>query len=86
LIQQIEHGSPAHEAGLKGGFMPLMVGDQPILAGGDIILSIDGTSVPDLGTLGETLSDHQAGDELTLRLLRDNEEIELSVTLWDRPE
>ncbi|MGD2079137.1 MAG: PDZ domain-containing protein, partial [Chloroflexota bacterium] len=86
LIQQIEHGSPAHLAGLKGGFMPLSLEGRSVLAGGDVLLAIDDQAIANMATLAETLRQHEPGDEVTLRLLRDNQEIEVPITLADRPE
>jgi S1-C subfamily serine protease len=86
VIQQVVHGSPAHSAGLKGGYMPLESDGLQILAGGDVILTIDDTTIMDLETLQDTLNQYEAGDEITLRILREAEETEVVITLTDRPE
>ena len=86
LVQRVEHGSPAHAAGLKGGFVPLPLEGRRVMAGGDVILAIEGTEIVDLETLGEVLGEYEAGDEITFSLLRDSEEVEVVVTLADQPE
>jgi S1-C subfamily serine protease len=84
LVQQVKHGSPAHLAGLKGGYMTLEVGGRRVLSGGDVILAIDEADVTDLETLQETLTQYEAGDEITLRVLREGDEIGLVLSL-DEP-
>ena len=84
LVQQVRHGSPAHVAGLKGGYMTLEVGGRQVLSGGDVILAIDGAAVTDLETLQDTLGLYEAGDEITLRVLREGDEIDLVLNL-DEP-
>ena len=84
LVQQVERGSPAHSVGIKGGYMPLEFAGKQVLAGGDVILAIDGTALTDVETLQETLSQFEAGDEITLRLLREAEEIDVDVTLAEQ--
>ena len=84
LVQQVEHGSPAHLAGLKGGYMTLEVGGRRVLTGGDLILAIDEAEVTDLETLQEIVGQYEFGDEITLRILREGEELDLVLSL-DEP-
>ena len=42
LIESVVKYSPADMAGLKGGFQNIMINNETIIAGGDIILSING--------------------------------------------
>jgi len=71
IVQQVFADSPAHKAGVKRG---------------DIIKAIDGEDVPSTGDLLTGLKDKEPGDEVTLKLLRDDEEMTLQVTLGERPE
>ena len=41
LIQHVVNDSPAGLAGFKGGFRMVMIDEQEILLGGDIILQVD---------------------------------------------
>ena len=66
LINRIMPGSAAAEAGLKTG---------------DVILAVDGESVSTAGDIPPKLGAHEPGEEVTLTLLRDGEEIEQTVTL-----
>ncbi|UCF26845.1 MAG: PDZ domain-containing protein, partial [Chloroflexota bacterium] len=54
LIEQVQSGSTADQAGLQGSFTPVTIDGQEILIGGDVITAVDGTrvaSVPELGEL-----------------------------------
>jgi len=63
--------SPADKAGLKRG---------------DVIKSIDGTAVSDMGGLRDALKDKKAGDNVTLSISRDGKDQDVTVTLEARPE
>ena len=66
----VEGGSPADDAGLQAN---------------DVITAIDGTEIDANTSLQSVLFTHQPGDEVTLTVERDNEEITLQVTLGERP-
>jgi S1-C subfamily serine protease len=59
-------GSPADQAGIKSG---------------DIILEIAGTKVTEDTSVQRILLSHQAGEVITVKIMRENKEQELSVTL-----
>jgi S1-C subfamily serine protease len=69
-VVSVEDGSPADEAGLEPG---------------DVITAIDGSAIDADNTLQSLLYTHQPGDEVTLTVQRDNDEITLQVTLGERP-
>ena len=54
------------------------------LEAGDVVTDVDGVSVTDLGEVVAELALHDLGDEVTLRMLRDGEELEVGVTLTRR--
>lgn len=55
------------------------------LQAGDVILSVNGTPIPDRARLLRILGRASAGDELTLDVLRDGQKQEIKVTLAPRP-
>lgn len=67
----ISPGSPAEEAGLQKG---------------DIILELDEKKIVLENSLMKILMDYNPGDEITLKVSRDNQEIEVVLTLSQRPE
>lgn len=85
LVEQVEQGSPADEAGLRGGYKPFSVDGQSRMLGGDVIVAIDDQDVTNMTDLRDFLGKAEAGQEVTLTVLRDGKETELSVTLAERP-
>jgi S1-C subfamily serine protease len=84
LIQQVESGSPADQAGFQGGYKPITINGQRILVGGDVITAIDGQTVTSMSDLRAFLSTAQAGQQVTLDILRDGQSQKLTVTLAER--
>ena len=66
LIQQVYHDTAADEAGLKKG---------------DVIIEFDGERVFDDDDLGEMIRDHDAGDKVSIGIIRDGKEKTLHTTL-----
>ncbi len=86
LIAQVDPGSPAARAGLRGGTRLLRLGRLLIPVGGDVLLSVDGEPVHterDLRLLLEYR--HRVGDVVRLRLMREGRTITLAVPLAERP-
>jgi len=85
LVQQVSAGSPADKAGIRGSFMPIEIDGAEVLIGGDIITAVGETEISSVLALTQALRQFEAGDEVTLTLLRDGESLELTVTLGERP-
>ncbi len=85
LVEQVEAGSPADQAGLQGSFKPVRINGQSLLVGGDIILEVNGNAVNQVGDLQAAIRQAQPGDEITLLILRNGDQMELPVTLGERP-
>ncbi|MBL8908747.1 MAG: trypsin-like peptidase domain-containing protein [Rhizobiales bacterium] len=85
MVETVEPGSPAEKISLRGGLLPMTIGSEEYLVGGDIITSVNGH---DLATLDDVLSvvhSLKVGDELTVNAWRDGEERTVKVTLPERP-
>ncbi|NMC78474.1 MAG: PDZ domain-containing protein [Chloroflexi bacterium] len=83
-ILSIEPGSPADEAGLKGGTRTTEITN--FLAGGDLIIAVDQRPVRVFGdVLGYMLTQKSPGDSMEFTILRDGEEKEVTVILGKRP-
>ena len=84
IVQRVEPGGAAAEAGLQGsataGF-EVMVRGQPVAVGGDVITAVNGTSVEDSAELQDAVLSQQAGDTVTLTVVRDGQEQQIDVTL-----
>lgn len=89
LIQEVQPGSAADQAGLQGGDMEVTLPDvpTPLLVGGDVITSIDGQPVTDSGEL-QTIILNRSGDEpVSITYVRDGEErtVEVELKVTERP-
>jgi S1-C subfamily serine protease len=85
LIASVDNGSPADKAGLKGGDKTVSINGNEVPVGGDIITAVDGQSVESIQSLREMLSNYYPGDIVTLTILRDGGEMQVSVTLGELP-
>jgi 2-alkenal reductase len=86
LIAEVQPRTGAAEAGLQGGDREVEVMGQPVVVGGDIIIAIDGEELRTFDDLVAFLvSDTEIGQTVLLTIVRDGREIEVPVTLGERP-
>lgn len=86
LVAQLYRGGPADQAGLRGAQQEMIVGNQRLLVGGDIVVAIDERPVAEWEDLSEYLEvQTQVGDEVVLQVLRDGEELALTLTVAEQP-
>jgi S1-C subfamily serine protease len=86
LVQDVEPGSPAEDAGLEAGDRQITFQGQPDIAlGGDVIVAVDGRRLTRQDDLADLISARSAGDKVELELLRDGDRRTVRVTLDRRP-
>ncbi len=86
LVAAVYRGSPAHLAGIRGGTRRVRIGNLILPVGGDVIVAVDGEPVFTERELRLLLENrYRVGDQVTVRLVRDGRELEVSVTLAERP-
>jgi 2-alkenal reductase len=86
LIATAVAGGPAAKAGLRGGSREVNVSGVPMPAGGDIIVAINGTAIKRFDDLVNYLAAYTGvGDVLAVKIVRDGREMDVSVTLDERP-
>jgi S1-C subfamily serine protease len=88
LVQTVEAGSPADQAGLRaGGIQATMQGSSdPVVLGGDIITKVDGTKITTSDQLAQLVSAHRPGDRVKLEIVRKKGSTrDVTVTLTKRP-
>jgi len=85
LVQQVEANSPADEAGLRGSFKPVDLNGEQVLIGGDVITALNGEAVASVEALRDGIQKYQPGDEVTLTIIRDGEQAEVTISLSERP-
>ncbi|HTA81280.1 MAG TPA: trypsin-like peptidase domain-containing protein [Terracidiphilus sp.] len=83
LIQKVIPGGAAERAGLRGGNERAYVGNTEILLGGDLIVAIDGREITDSQDIAGMLDKHQAGDTISLTILRGGRQITLKLILGE---
>jgi S1-C subfamily serine protease len=76
----------AQTAGIQEGTTLVQVGPLAVPAGGDIVLSIDGHTVGSTGELRAYIENNKnPGDTVTLTVLRNGQQMDVPVTLTERP-
>lgn len=83
LVQKVASNSPAARAGLRPSRIPISIGGQNLLIGGDIILAVNGMALePNMMVEFREMSESLApGASVELRVLRGGEVISLSASL-----
>jgi S1-C subfamily serine protease len=84
-IQEVVAGGPSDRAGLKAGTTRQTFQEQPWRTGGDIVTKIDGHDVREDADLARSLAGRRPGDEVTLTVVRDGKERQVTVKLGTRP-
>jgi len=82
LVTSVVPNSPAQQAGLRGGAST----NERIPVGGDVVTAVNGTPVHNISELTDQLSKHQPGDQVTVTVVRNGSEQQVTVTLQAWPE
>jgi S1-C subfamily serine protease len=89
LVQTVESGSPAEQAGLKAGNLQAQLSGQgdngSVVLGGDIITKVDGKAIKTSDELSQIVSSHKPGDKIKLEIVRKKDTKTITVTLGKRP-
>jgi len=85
LVVQVVSGSPADQAGLRGGHREIIVGSLRLLLGGDIITAIGDHEIHDMRQLVGTMDKMRVGQTVNLQIFRNGRPMELEVLLAERP-
>jgi len=83
-VLDVTPGGPADLAGIKAGDTPSRI--QGLNSGGDLIIGFDGKTVTTFDQLlSYLITSKSPGDTVVLTLLRDGEQVDITVTLGERP-
>ena len=83
-VLEVTAGGPADLAGVKAGDTPSRL--TGLNAGGDLIIAFDGQPVNTFDQLlSYLITSKSPGDTVVLTVLRDGEEVDLTITLGERP-
>ncbi len=83
LIQEVDPGSAAARAGLRGGRQEVQIGNAEVLVGGDLIMSIDGKPVDRDDAISRALAAKRTGDTLEITVFRNGRTVNVHVRLGD---
>jgi len=85
LVEKVDPGSPAEQAGIREGVLPITIGGENFVLGGDIITEINGQSVNDPKRFIKLVSSLKVGDTVQLTLYREKETRKVEFRLLERP-
>jgi putative serine protease PepD len=85
LIAQITPGGPAEKAGLRGGRRVLLIGNQEVVIGGDLIVEIDGKPIAGSADLNRFLLGKRPGNVVKVTFYRGQEKMTAEVRLAEQP-
>jgi len=85
IVEDVTADSPADEAGLEAGGQEIDFQAIPYQVGGDIIVSVDGEEIVTEADLPRIVSRLEPGEDVDLGIIRDGEEMDLTLTLGTRP-
>ncbi len=85
IVQSVEKGGPADEAGLEGSQTTATIEGQEVGLGGDIITELDGKQVTDMEQVIEVVNQAEPGDSIEATVLRDGKTKQVTITFGKRP-
>lgn len=83
LVSEVEEGSNAEKAGLKGGTKAVYYGSRNTILylGGDVITKIDGIAITSLAEYYSALESKKPGDVVSVVVRRNKKDVTLKITL-----
>ena len=85
-VANVTSGSPADQAGLKGGDEYVIIDGQRVIIGGDVIIAVNDITVITMNDLVVYMERNTSpGDSVVLGIIRDGQALDLTVTLGERP-
>ena len=86
LLVQVYPGSPLDQAGLIGAQSEVIIGNQRVFIGGDLLVGIDDVEITSYEQLETYLEDRfRVGDTATISVLSGDQQFELDVTVGEEP-
>lgn len=86
LVQEVAPNSPAAEAGIRGARQIVVIGNQQVGVGGDLVVAVDSKPVDRQDAISRALSHKRAGDTLDVTVFRNGRRVNLKVRLGAAPD
>ncbi|HWR53047.1 MAG TPA: trypsin-like peptidase domain-containing protein [Bryobacteraceae bacterium] len=83
MIVEVERGSAAQAAGLRGAREWAVIGNAEVPIGGDLIMAIDGEPVTARDALTRAMSRKRAGDTMNLTIYRAGKQMKVQVKMGE---
>ena len=85
LVEIVYDGSPADQAGIRGGTLAVVVQGEEYLLGGDIVTAIQGTPVRTHQDYVNKVKTLRPGQRVKVTLMRDGHSRDIALTVAERP-
>ena len=85
LVEVVYDGSPAEQAGIRGGNLAVVVQGEEYLLGGDILTSIQGATIRSHADYIAKVKTLKPGQRVKITLMRDGHSRDITVTVGERP-
>lgn len=85
MVVEVESGSAAERAGIKGPTQAVRYGRYQIPIGGDIIVGMDGQKISNRDDYDRVLNGKNIGDRVQVEVMRNGRKVALAMTLDEGP-
>jgi len=85
MVVEVQSGSAAERAGIKGPTQAVRYGRYQIPIGGDIIVAMDGQKISARDDYDRVLNNKNVGDRVQVEVMRDGRKVTLTLTLDEGP-
>ncbi len=86
MVIEVAPGGPADKAGVKGGNRRAQIGNNIVIVGGDVIVSVNGAPVQDADIAIREIRKMHPGDRVQVEVVRwDGTSETLTITLGEKP-
>ena len=85
MIVDTYKNSPASRAGLRGATDQVRMGRRILPVGGDILLEFQGKPINSVQELATEIDRYKAGEKVTVTILRNNQRMDVPITLAEAP-
>lgn len=85
MVETVEPVSPAEDIDLQGGTLPIRIGMEEYLLGGDIITKVNGEDIRNMEMVARIARSLKVGDKVQLEYWREGKKLTVDVVLPERP-